>query len=100
MIGKGNSLQRGGATVAAVILLGSLAMQTVSRLIAAEPNQPKVAAASNEGELAISRIKTPDGMKLSLWAAEPMLANPVAFCIDEQGRIYVAETYRQSKGVE
>jgi quinoprotein glucose dehydrogenase len=29
-----------------------------------------------------------------------MLANPVAFCLDELGRIYVAETHRQSKGVE
>jgi len=35
-----------------------------------------------------------------VWAAEPMLANPVAFCIDEQGRIFVAETFRQEKGVE
>ncbi len=29
-----------------------------------------------------------------------MLANPVSFCIDERGRIFVAETYRQGKGVE
>jgi quinoprotein glucose dehydrogenase len=86
--------------VVAVIFLSVLVTPAVNPLNAAEPNQPKVAAASNEGELAISRIKTPDGLMLSLWAAEPMLANPVAFCIDERGRIYVAETYRQGKGVE
>ena len=28
------------------------------------------------------------------------MANPVAFCLDEQGRIYVCETFRQSRGVE
>ncbi|HEY2252456.1 MAG TPA: glucose dehydrogenase, partial [Planctomycetaceae bacterium] len=77
-----------------------MATLSVIRLEAAEPNPPKVAAASNEGELALSRIKTPVGLTLSLWAAEPLLANPVAFCIDEHGRIYVAETYRQSRGVE
>ena len=88
------------AMVAAAIIVAALAARPVSRLHAAEPNVPKVAVASNEGELAISRIKTPAGLKLSLWAAEPMLANPVAFCLDERGRIYVAETYRQGKGVE
>lgn len=70
------------------------------RLAAAVPNDAKVAAASNEGDLALSRIKIQPGLKLDLWAAEPLLANPVAFCLDERGRVYVAETYRQSKGVE
>lgn len=40
------------------------------------------------------------GMEASLFAAEPMLANPVAFSIDEKGRVFVCETYRQEKGVE
>ena len=69
-------------------------------LLAAEPNEPNVAAASEDGERAISRMKVPAGLKVQLWAAEPMLANPVAFCFDERGRVYVAETYRQKKGVE
>jgi quinoprotein glucose dehydrogenase len=101
MMGTATSIQPVAATVvAAAIFLGVLATPAINRLHAAEPNVPKVAAGSNEGELAISRIKTPEGMKLSLWAAEPMLANPVSFCLDERGRIYVAETYRQGKGVE
>jgi quinoprotein glucose dehydrogenase len=69
-------------------------------LLASEPNEPKVADASEEGERAISRMKVPEGLKVQLWAAEPLLANPVAFCIDERGRVYVAETYRQKHGVE
>jgi quinoprotein glucose dehydrogenase len=41
-----------------------------------------------------------DGLVTALWAAEPMLANPVALCIDHRGRVFVAETYRQEeKGV-
>ena len=40
------------------------------------------------------------GLSAQLFASEPMVANPVAFCFDERGRVYVAETFRQSKGVE
>jgi quinoprotein glucose dehydrogenase len=38
-------------------------------------------------------------LKIELFAAEPLLANPVAFCIDEKGRFYVAETFRLGAGV-
>ncbi|HEV3192864.1 MAG TPA: hypothetical protein VGY54_20300, partial [Polyangiaceae bacterium] len=84
-------------------LLGTLCVMAVcdpSLLAAAEPIEPTVAAASEDGERAISRMKVPEGLKIQLWAAEPMLANPVAFCFDEFGRVYVAETFRQKKGVE
>ncbi len=56
------------------------------------------AAAVHEAERAISRLKAPAGFKLELVAAEPLLANPVAFCFDERGRIYVAETHRVGSG--
>src|SRR5262249_9928707 len=35
----------------------------------------------------------------SVYAAEPMLANPVCFAFDEKGRLYVAETFRHYAGV-
>ena len=56
--------------------------------------------ASAEGEQAIQGFQIPEYLKPSLVAAEPSLANPVAFCVDEQGRFYIAETFRQKKGVE
>ncbi len=59
-----------------------------------------VAAASNEGENAIKSFKFDEGLKAELWAAEPMVANGVAFSQDEKGRWYVAETFRQEHGVE
>ena len=34
----------------------------------------------------IRTFRVPAGLKVELFAAEPMLANPVAFCIDEKGR--------------
>jgi hypothetical protein len=60
---------------------------------------PEVAAASDEAAQAIKRMKVPDGLEITLWAAEPMLANPVAFNFDEKGRIFVAETYRYRTSV-
>ncbi|MEW4528571.1 PVC-type heme-binding CxxCH protein [Maioricimonas sp. JC845] len=83
------------AGLAACVLLA-----TVSLLPAADDYQPEISPASDEGTLAIQGFKVPEGVRIELFAAEPLLANPVAFCIDEQGRVYVAETFRQNKGVE
>ncbi|HEX7859807.1 MAG TPA: PVC-type heme-binding CxxCH protein [Verrucomicrobiae bacterium] len=60
---------------------------------------PKVAEASNEGELTMKRFELPAGFKVELIAAEPHLANPVAFDIDHQGRFWVSETFRLHAGV-
>ena len=61
--------------------------------------KPEVAPASPEAAQASKSFRVPAGTKVSLFAAEPMLANPVAFCIDERGKFYVAETFRHSSGV-
>jgi quinoprotein glucose dehydrogenase len=45
-------------------------------------------------------LRVPPGWKVELFAAEPQLGNPVAFCLDERGRIYVAEEYRFNRGTE
>lgn len=71
-----------------------------SLVLAAEPYRPEIAEASSEAELAIASFQLPDGFTAHLTAAEPMLANPVAFTFDAKGRIYVCETFRQSRGVE
>lgn len=60
---------------------------------------PKVADASNEGEMAMKGMLLPAGFKVELFAAEPDLANPVAFDIDRQNRFWVAETFRLHAGV-
>src|SRR5689334_19576644 len=59
-----------------------------------------IAPGSNQGELAIKRFQVAPGLKVDLWAAEPMLANPVAFNFDEKGRAYVCETFRLGAGVD
>jgi quinoprotein glucose dehydrogenase len=49
--------------------------------------------------LAIKQFQIPAGFTVDLFASEPQLLNPVAFCFDEQGRIYIAETFRYRKSV-
>src|SRR4051812_19158625 len=61
---------------------------------------PVVVAATNEAELAMKTFQTAPGLKVDLWAAEPLLANPVAFNFDEKGRAYVCETFRLHAGVD
>ncbi|QDU95379.1 PVC-type heme-binding CxxCH protein [Lignipirellula cremea] len=48
----------------------------------------------------MAALQKPDGLEMELFAAEPQLAGPVAFCLDEQGRVYVAEEYRFNRGTE
>ncbi len=55
---------------------------------------PEIDPASDDGKLALGRMQLPAGLTAHLWAAEPMLANPVAFALDEQGRVFVSETHR------
>jgi quinoprotein glucose dehydrogenase len=65
-----------------------------------KPYSPTISPASNEALLGLKSIRLPKGLEISLFAAEPMLANPVCFCFDERNRIYVAETFRIHAGVE
>jgi quinoprotein glucose dehydrogenase len=64
-----------------------------------KPYNPHVAKASAEARKVIPTIRVPRGLKVDLFAAEPMLANPVVFCIDHRNRFYVAETFRLKAGV-
>lgn len=60
---------------------------------------PYVAPASDEGVRALKQMRIPAPLQGDLIGAEPLLANPVAFCIDHKGNFYVAETYRIHDGV-
>ena len=61
--------------------------------------EPVIAPASNEAEARIKQFRAPPGFRIELFAAEPMLANPVAFCIDEKNRFFVSETHRYRTSV-
>lgn len=64
-----------------------------------DPLEPDVAEASDEAAEAMSGIRIPSGWKIELFAAEPDVANVVAFDIDHRGRVFVCESFRQNRGV-
>jgi quinoprotein glucose dehydrogenase len=61
--------------------------------------EPHLQAASDEPRKAMAKFQLAPGFTADVWAAEPMLANPVAFTIDEQGRVFTSETYRYRSSV-
>jgi len=63
------------------------------------PDLPKIAPSSDEGEKALAGFRKPKGWVGELIAAEPDVANPVAFYIDYQGNLFVCESFRQGVGV-
>ena len=64
-----------------------------------EAYSPEVQGPTDEHLEARARIELPEGFSIRTWAAEPHLANPVAFCMDYAGRCFVAETFRLHAGV-
>ncbi|WP_442506584.1 PVC-type heme-binding CxxCH protein [Novipirellula sp. SH528] len=77
--------------------LNSLAIGVEST--ATKPLEPEVAEASSEAKEAMQAIAVKEGWSIDLFAAEPMVANVVAFDVDHQGRIFLCETFRQNRGV-
>ena len=86
------------AGVCAVMLCGWMAAQAEDSR-QPEPLEPDVAEASSEGVESMAGIRIPTDWEIQLYAAEPDLANVVAFDIDNRGRVYVCETFRQNRGV-
>lgn len=60
---------------------------------------PDGVSITDTAETALKKMSVAAGLRADVWAAEPLLANPVAFAFDEKGRAFVAETYRRRTSV-
>ncbi len=70
----------------------SISIQGCGREESDEPDKPTVFEPPVEPENAVETMKLADkDLKVELFAAEPMVIDPVAMEIDEYGRIYVVE---------
>ncbi|MFO0806781.1 MAG: PVC-type heme-binding CxxCH protein [Gemmataceae bacterium] len=69
-------------------------------LLAADPVQttPPLPDGSAKAKQHMAGFRLPQGLKVELFAAEPMLSSPVAISVDEKGRVFVAEEYRLGHG--
>src|SRR5882724_8923313 len=101
------TMAKAGIFVGAVVagLLGGASLITTARgadedFGRFDPGEvPKLKPASDAGERAIAKMQPASGLKVELFAAEPMLANPVALNFDNRGRCFVVETWRFEHGV-
>lgn len=59
-----------------------------------------VAGPTPAASAAMKAFKFDQNLSVSIFASEPLLGNPVAFSPDERGRWFIAESYRQERGVE
>ncbi|HKI31345.1 MAG TPA: PVC-type heme-binding CxxCH protein [Gemmataceae bacterium] len=48
-------------------------------------------------EDSVQRMKVADGFEVKLFAAEPMVVNPIAMTVDEKGRVWVIECFEYPK---
>jgi quinoprotein glucose dehydrogenase len=78
-----------------------LALLCSACLLAAPPVQePDLPDGTERGLKQIPTFRIPTGMKVELFAAEPMLGSPVAIGVDEKNRVFVAEEYRFNRGTQ
>ncbi len=88
-------------------LLGGLLLAVAAVLFAVgeehgkagDDRYPTDVAITDTAEVALKKFSVAPGLRVDLWAAEPLLANPIAFAFDEKGRAFVAETYRRRTSV-
>ena len=65
---------------------------------AAEPAAP-AGEKSAELDVALKKLRLSPSFKAEIFAAEPMIQNPVSFAFDENGRAFVVETHRRRTSV-
>jgi putative membrane-bound dehydrogenase-like protein len=75
------------ACVLSVILVGA-----VSAMIAGIGAEPKTSNAPFlKPAEAVAKMSIPEGFEVKIFAAEPDIGEPIAFCFDDRGRMWVAE---------
>ena len=57
-----------------------------------ETKKPRTTGGLSSGQ-ALATFKLPEGFKIELVASEPMISDPVAMDVDENGNMYVVELH-------
>ncbi|QEG38201.1 PVC-type heme-binding CxxCH protein [Roseimaritima ulvae] len=77
-----------------LIFLSCLLAAIATTACCEDPTPDGTAAAT----AAMAAFRVPDGLTVELFAAEPGLRNPIALCLDDVGRVYIAEDHRFLEG--
>ena len=90
--------QKTAATQAAAAVPAAAAPATPPPPTTQQVLHPDIPPAFEDATKAMAQYKIPDGLKMSVFAAEPQLQNPVQFSIDNKGKFWVCETFRFDGG--
>ena len=74
--------------------IGALLAGSLSAL-AQDDAKTRAAADGDAPEAALKKMSVAPGLQAEVWAAEPLLENPIAFSFDHLGRAFVAVTHRR-----
>ncbi len=80
------------------LLISLSAFALLVALIGPAEAQKKAPPAKGSPEESLGSVQVEKGLSVEVWASEPLMQNPVSFCFDEKGAVYVAETNRLHTG--
>jgi putative membrane-bound dehydrogenase-like protein len=79
-----------------ILLTLSAAPYAVADDFPALANSEKATSSPMNPDQVVASTKMPEGFRMSVFAAEPNVQNPIAITTDERGRLWVAENYSWS----
>ena len=83
-----------------LLVAGALLVALTPDGVTTAQAQPKKDKKNKDDAEALAQVQFAEkNLKVDVWAAAPLMMNPVAFCFDEKGKVYVAETTRFEHGV-
>ncbi len=88
-----------GAMVASAIVIGAMVASSLTAVADDARNTLPKQQHTTSGapflkpDEAVAKMAIPPGFAVSVFASEPDIAEPIAFCFDERGRMWVAENF-------
>ncbi len=83
--------------LSAAILLAVCARPTLAQKEYGFDNRKSSGQPYLKPEESVKRMKVADGFEVKLFAAEPMVVNPIAMTVDERGRVWCIECFEYPK---
>ncbi|WP_419189904.1 PVC-type heme-binding CxxCH protein [Stieleria marina] len=79
--------------LATFLLTPSLVSSEDNRNVLPQKQHRRSDAPFLKPDQAVAKMAIPEGFDVSVFASEPDIAEPIAFCFDDRGRIWVAENF-------
>ncbi|HLS27235.1 MAG TPA: HEAT repeat domain-containing protein [Opitutales bacterium] len=71
----------------------------LSAFIVGSPATTAAESDAKRAEIVLQALEIAEPLEVDLFASDPLLYNPVAFSIDEQGRFFISETHRYKDSI-